>query len=89
MSDTPRATVREINGQLVLDDPDALAIITVFAKHNCDKTLEANMLRVEYFKERAKVLGSNPKDVVITIINVDDRHGGPLADMLMPGYDWQ
>ena len=27
--------------------------------------------------------------MIITIINVDDHHGGPLAEILMPGHDWQ
>lgn len=35
MSDQPRAIIREINDQLVLDDPDALAMIRVVEKLNC------------------------------------------------------
>ncbi|MDO8507394.1 MAG: hypothetical protein Q7S53_02405 [bacterium] len=28
-------------------------------------------------------------EYVIVVLNVDDPHGGPLADILMPGFDWQ
>src|SRR6185436_4774477 len=26
---------------------------------------------------------------VVVLLNVDDVHGGPIADMLMPGHNWQ
>jgi len=33
--------------------------------------------------------GRSPSSVVIVLINVDDVHGGPIAEALMPGHDWQ
>ena len=83
------AVVREINGQLVLDDPDALAVIHAVGKHNCRNTLELNADRVEHFKRRLTDRGMTPVQAVIVLLNVDDVHGGPLADALMPGHNWQ
>jgi len=85
----PRATVREVDGRLVLDDPDAFGMIMAVEKHNCRNTLLLNIERVIHFITRMAVLGKSSDEVVIVIINVDDPHGGPLADHLMPGHDWQ
>lgn len=85
----PRAVVREIDGQLVLDDPDALAVVSVVGKHNCRTTFDMNADRVEHFKNRMVERELSGRDVVITVINVDDPHGGVLAEVLMPGHDWQ
>ena len=85
----PRAVVREIDGQLVLDDPEAVALIHVIGKHNCGNTLEMNADRVEHFKRRLAERGMTADQAVIVLLNVDDVHGGPLADVLMPGYNWQ
>lgn len=89
MSEQPRAVVREVDGQLVLDDPDAVAVIHAVGKHNCRKTLELNADRVEHFKGRLKERGLSASDAVIVLLNVDDVHGGQLAEVLMPGHNWQ
>ncbi len=89
MSKKPRAVVREIDGQMVLDDPDAVAIIQAVGKYNCRNTLELNADRVAHFKNRISERGLTASDVVIVLLNVDDVHGGPLADTLMPGCNWQ
>lgn len=83
------AVVREIDGQLVLDDPVAVAVISAVEKHNCRNTLELNVDRVEHFKRRLTERGMTPDQAVIVLLNVDDVHGGPLADVLMPGHNWQ
>ena len=44
---------------------------------------------VQRFQRRAQELGQSGRDMVITVINVDDPLGGILADSLMPGHDWQ
>ncbi len=87
--DYPRAVVREIDGQLVLDDPDAVAVIRAVEKHNCRNTLELNTDRVAHFKNRLAERGMTADQAVIVLLNVDDVHGGPLADALMPGHNWQ
>lgn len=84
-----RAVVRKIDGQMVLDDPDALAVVQAVGKQNCKNTLEMNTDRVEHFKNRMMFRGMTPFEVVITLVNVDDIHGGPLADALMPDSNWQ
>lgn len=89
MSGKPRATVRKVDGQLVLDDPDALAVIKAVEKHNCKNTLELNADRVAHFKRRLKDRNMTAAEAVIVVINVDDIHGGPLANTLMPGHNWQ
>ena len=83
------AVIREINGQLVLDDPVAVTMIHAVEKHNCRNTLELNADRVAHFKCRLTERGMTPDQAVIVLLNVDDVHGGPLADILMPGHDWQ
>jgi len=87
--DATGAVVREADGQLVLDDPVAVAVISAVEKHNCRNTLEMNADRVEHFKRRLKELGMTPDQAVIVLLNVDDVHGGPLAEILMPGHNWQ
>jgi hypothetical protein len=88
-SDYPQATVREVNGQLVLDDPDAVAVIRAVSKHNCRSTLELNADQVTHFKSRLGGRGMTADQAVIVLLNVDDVHGSPIADMLMPGFNWQ
>lgn len=83
------AVVREVNGQLVLDDPVALAVIGTVGKHNCKNTLDLNADRVVHFKRRMMERGMTPAQAVIVLLNVDDPHGGPLAEVLMPGHNWQ
>jgi len=87
--DEVRARVVEIDGKLVLDDPDAVGVIRAVAKHNCRILFEHNSDRVAHFTERAKLRGLPPTEVVIVIINVDAPFGKALADALMPGFNWQ
>ena len=87
--DYPRAVAHRINGQMVLDDPDAVDMINAVGKHNCKNTLGINADRVEHFKQRLAELGMTADQAVIVLLNVDDIHGGPLADVLMPGHNWQ
>jgi len=88
-AEEPMAVVREIDGQLVLDDPVAVEVIRAVEKHNCQGTLELNADRVEHFKQRVVELNKTASDVVIVLVNVDDVNGGLLADALMPGMNWQ
>lgn len=88
-TDKPRAIVLEIDGKLVPDDPDAVAMTCAVGKHNCRGTLKLNADRLAHFRRRFKERGMTVSDVVIVIVNVDDVHGGPLADALMPGMNWQ
>ena len=88
MSEDVRATVREINGQLVLDDPDALGVATAVALHNCTAVFDANADRVKHFAKRIEEKGLTPADVLIVILNVD-TNGATLAEGLMPGHNWQ
>ena len=87
--DATGTVVCEVDGQLVLDDPVAVAVISAVGKHNCLNTLGLNVDRVEHFKRRLVERGMTADQVVIVLINVDDVHGGPLADVLMPGCNWQ
>ncbi len=87
--DQPRATVHQVDGQLVLNDPDALAVIQAVEKHNCRNTFQQNADRVTHFSNRMLELGRTPEELVIVLLNVDDPNGGPLAEALMPGHDWQ
>jgi hypothetical protein len=83
------AVVREIDGQLVLDDPQAVAVFRAVHKANCRGTFDINVDRVVHFKSRMAERGLSADQVVVVLLNVDDINGGPLADALMPGTDWQ
>jgi hypothetical protein len=83
------AIVREVDGQLVLDDPMAMGMINAVGKHNCKGTFDMNADRVAHFTRRLAERNMSPADAVIVLLNVDDVHGGPLADALMPGMNWQ
>lgn len=85
----PVARVTEIDGQLVLIDPHAVALFDAVNKHNCKILFDLNAERMEYFKNRITEKKLTPKDVVITCINVDDPNGKVIADILIPGHDWQ
>lgn len=87
--ESPRAFVTEEDGQTVLHDPDGLAMIQAVDKHNCKATLEMNGERVEHFLSRMRTLGRSADDVVIVLLNVDDPNGSALAEVLMPGHNWQ
>lgn len=76
-------------GRVILVDPHAEAAELAICKHNCQRMLDANADRIEHFKRRIVESGHSPKDVVIVLLNVDDSHGAILADLLMPGQDWQ
>jgi hypothetical protein len=98
MPDYPRAVVREVGGQLVLDDPDALAVIQVVESHNrgiarqaCEQLFNTQAERVEHFKRRIIERGSSPDELIIVLLDVDDPNGGRLANILMPNNEkaWQ
>jgi hypothetical protein len=73
---------------IILDDPEALAVLTAVSKHNCWTTLHQNAERIAHFQKRASDLGKSDSCALL-ILNVDDLIGGELAAILMPGHDWQ
>lgn len=85
----PQAYVTEIEGSIVLVDPIAVEMIRAVAKSNCKNTYQMNEERILHFKNRIQELQKSPKEVVIVVINVDDKNGEPIAEALMPGFDWQ
>lgn len=83
---TPRAHITHAcDGTLVLVDPDASALFEALGKDACKRLLAANAERVEHFAERAR----GRDDVCFVLLDVDDARGAALADVLMPGHDWQ
>lgn len=77
------------DGNLVLDDPTARGMIEAVSKHNCAQTYYDQLDRVLYFKHRMITRCDDPNDICIVLLNVDDVHGGPIASILMPTFDWQ
>jgi len=77
------------DGPIIPDPSESLT------KEQLEKTQAAmdlfkgNAERMKHFKRRVEELGRSGKDTVITLIDVDDPVGKVLADMLMPGHDWQ
>lgn len=49
----------------------------------------AAVMGVEHFARRITERGDDASEVVIAVLNVNDPHGAEIADMLMPGHDWQ
>jgi hypothetical protein len=70
------------------DDFFSEAIIHI-GKPNCCNTLELPVDCVEHFRNRLAERGITVAEAVIVLLNVDDINGGPLADVLMPGHNWQ
>jgi hypothetical protein len=88
--DENKPVVREDeNGNPVLDDPTARGMIEAVSKHNCRLTYEAQLERVDHFARRMDLPGRDVNELCIVLLNVDDPHGGALAELLMPGHDWQ
>ena len=88
MSDNiPR--VEKIDGELVLIDLAAASVIEVVNKHNCEQTLNSQRERVEHFKRRITELGHSSENVIILLANVDSDNGVCIAELTMPGHDWQ
>lgn len=83
------AVVRKVKGKIVLDDPEALAVARAVAKSNCRNTFEMNADRVQHFKGRIQERGLSAEQFLIVLLNVDDLHGGPIAELLMPNHNWQ
>jgi hypothetical protein len=70
-------------------DRVAYAVMQEVNKANCKNTFEAQMDRVQYFKNRIAEKQLDPKSVIIILINVDSLYGSEFTDVLMPGHDWQ
>ncbi len=83
----PYAIVK--NGKIVLIDPTAHALMQAVNKHNCENTYLAQLDKINHFKNRITEKELDPQSVVINIIHVDARYGFEIAEMLMPGHDWQ
>lgn len=71
------------DGTLVLVDPAASAMIAALGKDACKSLLAANAERLAHYA------GLNRDDVCFVLLDVDDARGAALADVLMPGHDWQ
>ncbi|MGE3483593.1 MAG: hypothetical protein AB7L09_02555 [Nitrospira sp.] len=88
--ESTRPMVRtDANGNLFLDDPTARGMISAVGKHNCRGVFDAQRDRVEHFVRRITDRGDDPNEVCIVLLNVDDPNGAAIAEMLMPGFDWQ
>lgn len=88
--DYPRAIVREVDGRLVLDDPDARAVIRAVECENIRRLLiEAEpRQRIQHFAGRIAQRNDTGLFLMIVMLCVDDPKGAALANVLMPGYDW-
>jgi hypothetical protein len=74
-----------IDGTLVLVDPDGSEMVEALGKISCMRLLDANAERLAHFAERAR----GRANVCFVLLDVDDPRGAALADVLMPGHDWQ
>lgn len=83
------------SGQVVLHDPAAEGMIAAVnmvnreaAWRNCGALFEANSDRVEHFRGRLMERGMNLAEWCMIVADVDDTNGGVIADLTMPGHDW-
>lgn len=83
------AYITIIDGRTVLIDPVGYAMIQAVNKSNCENTYLNQIERVRHFKNRIAEKELDPKSVVIVLINVDSPYGGEVAEIIMPGHDWQ
>jgi hypothetical protein len=96
MSDEPEAWVEtRPDGSIILHDPTAEGVIQAVKSYNrgiqmarVGDFLKANQSCIPHFSKRVKDRGLSPSEVVLVILDVDDPNGSALADILMPGYDW-
>lgn len=78
----------------VLYDPMAMAVARAVERHNSLLGLRAgpghlgHRDAIERFLRRALERMILPADTLIVVLNVDDPIGGALAEVLMPGHDW-
>jgi len=73
-----------------LHDSAAFGVVRAVERANIRQALRTEQLdRVAHFADRIKELGRTPRDTMLVVLNVDDFHGGALADLLMPDHDWQ
>lgn len=91
MSNT-EAYVTECDGKLVLVDPAAEGMIAAVECENrrrawgaCFDTAKQQWDRIEYFANRIE----DPAKEVVVLIDVDTEIGAGLAEVLMPGHNWQ
>lgn len=85
-SDAPTATVREVNGQLVLEDPVGYAVMCSVERVNLYRADPEAVRRLELRAEKKGAEVGSPFAVVV--IDVDCPTWADLVDMLMPGHDW-
>lgn len=85
----PRSGTPGVDEQFVLNDPDAVTLARGVGKHECLATLNLNADRIAHFKRRVVEREMTSDQVVIVVAKVDDVNGGPIADVLVPRYNWQ
>lgn len=73
-----------------LIDPFAVAVVArAVERENVRRMLIGSQLdRVQHFEQRIAALLMDPAEYLIVVLNVNDRNGADLANVLMPGHDW-
>lgn len=84
--DQPTATVREIDGKLVLEDPVGFAVMSSVERFNLYNADPESVKRLE---ARAQEKSKDGVLFSVIIIDVDVATWTELVDMLMPSNDWQ
>lgn len=86
MGSRPQATVREVNGQAVIDDPQGLAVLGAIERHNLYRADPDATERLEA-RAREKTEQTN-KPFGVIMIDVDVPDFADMAEALMPDHDW-
>lgn len=84
------------NGQMLLQDPASEGMIAAIEDHNrkiayanCDRIYDQNSGRIQQYRKKFDMGEYDSAQFCIVVIQVDDEHGGPISELLMPDYDWQ
>lgn len=75
--------------KILEDEAEKKKLAKAVGKYNCRDTAKAHFPLIQKYVGKMQQQGLKAKSAGILIANVNYPVGKKLADMFMPGYDWQ